>query len=206
MDLEGRTAGIMPGLGLSVPGRKRTGSERSQGILSRPTTMTSPVFRPSRRVAPNETLSPFAKNTKIVETNSTNRLESIKPRKNELKTNPERSEKQLDRGAIRVKSSHAPRIAVRAKLFHLAKACRAETNALADDGELIFDDRSGNVVENKGTVLESTTPDPSLCKEGNSGLPSSDEEGRGWCAEELGQCADLKVGATRIAGTKRECL
>jgi hypothetical protein len=25
-------------------------------------------------------------------------------------------------------------------------------------------------------------------------------------AEELGQSADLKVGATRIAGTKRECL
>ena len=96
MDLEGRTAGIMPGLGLSVPGRKRTGSERSQGILSRPTTMTSPVFRPSRRVAPNETLSPFAKNTKIVETNSTNRLESIKPRKNELKTNPKRTAKQAE--------------------------------------------------------------------------------------------------------------
>jgi hypothetical protein len=114
MDLGGRKARILPGLSLLVPGRKRTGSERNQGILPRPTTMTSPALRPSPRVAPNETLSPLAKNTKIVGTNSTNRLESIKPRKNELKTNPERSGKQLEIGAIRVKPSHAPPIAVRA--------------------------------------------------------------------------------------------
>jgi len=88
------------------------------------------------------------KDVKIVGTNSTSLLESTKPLKNEHKTNPGRSEKQLDKGAIRVKSSHAPRIAVR--LFHLAKACRAETNALADDGKPFFDDRSGNVIENKG--------------------------------------------------------
>jgi hypothetical protein len=104
-----------------------------------------------------------------VETNSTNRLESIKPQKNELKTNPERTEKQLDRGAIRVKSSHAPPVSARAKLFHLAKACRAETNALADDGELFFDDRSGNVIENKGTVLESTTLTPPYARRGIPG-------------------------------------
>jgi len=153
MDLGGRKAGIMPGLGLFVPGRKRTGSERS--ILSRPTTMTSPALRPSRRVAPNETLSPFAKNTKIVGTNSTNRLESTKPRKNELKTNSERGEKQRNKGATRAKPSPAPPIAARAKLFHLAKTCRAETNALADDRALLFDDRSGNVIENK----ESRSPE-----------------------------------------------
>jgi hypothetical protein len=76
---------------------------------------------------------------------------------------------------------------------------------LADDGKLFFDDRSGNVIENEGTVQTSTTPNPSLSKEGNSGLPSSGEEGWGWCAEELGQSAELKVGAMRIAGTKREC-
>ena len=179
MDPGGRKARIVPGVGLLVPGRKRTGSERNQGILSRPTIMKSPALRPSRRVAPNETLSPLAKNTKIVETNSTSRLESTKPRKNELKTNSERSEKQLDKGAIRVKPSHAPPIAVRAKLFHLAKACRAETNALADDGALFFDDRSGNVIENEGTAQKSTTPNPSLSKEGNSGLPSSGRVGGG---------------------------
>jgi hypothetical protein len=40
-------------------------------------------------------------------------------------------------------------------------------------------ERSGNVYENKGSVQKSTTPDPSLSREGNSGLPSSDEEGLG---------------------------
>jgi len=159
MDPGGRKAWNTPGLGLLVPGRKRTGSERNQGILSRPTTMTFPALRPSRRAAPNETLSPLAKNTKIVGTNSTSLVESTKPRKNELKTNSQRSEKQLDKGAICVKPSHALPIAVR--LFHLAKTCRAETNALADNGELFFDDRSRNVIENKGTVLESTTLNPS---------------------------------------------
>ena len=56
-----------------------------------------------------------------------------------------------------------------------------------------------------GVARGSTAPNPSLSKEGNSGLPSSGEEGWGWCAEELGQSAELKVGAMRIAGTKREC-
>ncbi len=69
-----------------------------------------------------------------------------------------------------------------------------------------MDERTGDVYENKGTAQKSTTPNPSFSKEGNFGLPSSGEEGRGWCAEELGQSADLKVDATRIAGTKRECL
>jgi len=196
MDLGGRKAGIMPGLGLLVPGRKRTGSERNQGILSRPTTMTFPALRPSRRVAPNETLSPLAKNTKIVGTNSTNRLESTKPRKNELKTNPERSEKQLDKGAIRVKSSHAPPIAVR--LFHLAKTCRAETNALADDGALLFDDRSGNVIENK----ESRSPE---VKE----LRSWEAEARGWRSDADGLSlfdSQLWTSGLEFARTKRECL
>ena len=40
-------------------------------------------------------------------------------------------------------------------------------------------EQSENVYENKGTVQKSTTPDPSLCEEGNCGLPSSDEEGVG---------------------------
>ncbi len=96
MDPGGRKARIMPGQGFFVPGRKRTENERSQGNLSRPTTMTSPVLRPSRRVAPNETLSPLEENTKIVGTNSTSRLESTKHRKNELKTNPERTAKQAE--------------------------------------------------------------------------------------------------------------
>jgi hypothetical protein len=139
--------------------------------------MTFPALRPSRRVAPNETLSPLAKNTKIVGTNSTSLLESTKPRKNELKTNSERSEKEHNKRATRVKTTHAPPIAVR--LFHLAKTCRAETNALVNDGKLFFDDRSGNVIENKGTAKKSTTPNPSLSNEGNSGLPSSGEEGSG---------------------------
>jgi len=185
---------MIPGLGLFVPGRKRTGSERS--ILSRPTTMTSRALRPSRRVAPNETLSPRAENTKIVGTNSTNRLESTKGRKNELKTNPGRSEKQLDKGAIRVKSSHPPPIAVR--LFHLAETCRAETNALADDGELFFDDRSGNVIENK----ESSS---SEAKE----LSSWEAEARGWRSDADGlSLFDSQLCTSRLgfAGTKRECL
>ena len=38
-------------------------------------------------------------------------------------------------------------------------------------------EQSENVYENKGAAWKSTTPDPSLSKEGNSGLPSSDEEG-----------------------------
>jgi hypothetical protein len=196
MDLGGRKAGIMPGLGLLVPGRKRTGSERNQGILSRPTTMTFPALRPSRRVAPNETLSPPAKNTKIVETNSTNRLESTKPRKNELKTNSERSEKQRNKGAIRVKPSHAPPIAVR--LFHLAKTCRAETSALADDGKLFFDDRSGNVIENK----ESRS---SEVKE----LSSWEAEARGRRPDADGLSlfdSQLWTSQLEFGGTKRECL
>jgi hypothetical protein len=158
--------------------------------------MTFPALRPSRRVAPNETLSPLAKNTKIVGTNSTNRLESTKPRKNELKTNPERSEKQLDKGAIRVKSSHAPPIAVR--LFHLAKTCRAETNALADDGALLFDDRSGNVIENK----ESRSPE---VKE----LRSWEAEARGWRSDADGLSlfdSQLWTSGLEFARTKRECL
>jgi len=132
-----------------------------------------------------------------VETNSTNRLESTKPRKNELKTNPERTEKQLDRGAIRVKSSHAPPIATRAKLFHLAKACRAETNALADDGKLFFDDRSGNVTENK----ESSNPE---AKE----LRSWEAEARGSRSDADGlSLFDSQLWTSRLefAGTKREC-
>jgi len=137
-------------------------------------------------------------NTKIVETNSTNRLESTKPRKNELKTNPERSEKQLDKGAIQVKPSHAPPIAVRAKLFHLAKACRAETNTLADDGKLFFDDRSGNVIENK----ESRSPE---VRE----LRSWEAEARGWRSDADGlSLFDSQLWTSRLefSRTKRECL
>jgi len=40
-------------------------------------------------------------------------------------------------------------------------------------------EQSENVYENKGSVQKSTTPDPSFSKEGNHGLPSSDEEGLG---------------------------
>jgi hypothetical protein len=42
-----------------------------------------------------------------------------------------------------------------------------------------LNERSGNVYENKGTAQKSTTPDPSLSKEGNFGLPSWDEKGVG---------------------------
>ena len=40
-------------------------------------------------------------------------------------------------------------------------------------------EQSENVYENKGPVQKSTAPIPSLSKEGNSGLPSSDKEGLG---------------------------
>ncbi len=40
-------------------------------------------------------------------------------------------------------------------------------------------EQSENVYENKGSAENSTTPDPSLSKEGNRELPSSDEEGLG---------------------------
>ncbi len=93
----------MPGLGLLVPGGKRTGSERNQGSLSRPTTMTSPALRPSPRIAPNETLSPLAKNTKIVGTNSTSRVESTKPQENELKTNSKWTGKDAEISTVTVR-------------------------------------------------------------------------------------------------------
>ncbi len=165
--------------------------------------MTSPALRPSRRVAPNETLSPLAKIQK-----SWKRTQQIVWNQQKLeKTNSKRSEKQLDKGATGVKPSHAPPIAVR--LFHLAKACRAETNALTDHGKLFFDDRSGNVIENKGSVQKLTTPIPSLSKEGNSGLPSSDEEGWVWCDfvtfAYLAPWRETGFMASRKR-TKRECL
>jgi hypothetical protein len=40
-------------------------------------------------------------------------------------------------------------------------------------------EQSENVYENKGSAWKSTTPDPSLSKEGNLRLPFSDEEGGG---------------------------
>jgi hypothetical protein len=39
-----------------------------------------------------------------------------------------------------------------------------------------------NFYENKGPLWKRTAPCPYLSKEGNCGLPSSDEEGRGWWA------------------------
>jgi hypothetical protein len=48
-------------------------------------------------------------------------------------------------------------------------------------GATIYREQSENVYENKGAVQKSTTPDPSLPKEGNPKRPSSDEEGWGWC-------------------------
>ena len=48
-------------------------------------------------------------------------------------------------------------------------------------GATISREQSENVYENKGMAQKSTTPGPSLSKEGNLGLPSSDEEGWGWC-------------------------
>jgi hypothetical protein len=42
-------------------------------------------------------------------------------------------------------------------------------------------EQSENVYENKGMAQKSTTPGPSLSKEGNPKRPSSDEEGWGWC-------------------------
>jgi len=40
-----------------------------------------------------------------------------------------------------------------------------------------FDERTGNVYENKRPVRISTTPGPSLSKEGSFGLPSPHEDG-----------------------------
>ncbi len=52
--------------------------------------------------------------------------------------------------------------------------CRLSTSRFSKMRE-----QSENVYENKGSVQKSTTPDPSFSKEGNHGLPSSDEEGLG---------------------------
>ena len=41
-------------------------------------------------------------------------------------------------------------------------------------------EQSENVYENKGSPWKSTTPGPSLAKEGNLSFPSSDEEGQVW--------------------------
>jgi len=65
-------------------------------------------------------------------------------------------------------------------------------------------EQSQNVYENKGSAWKSTTPDPSLSKEGNPRVPSSDEEGRGvvgFCA-----LARKRVCNTEKAGTKPECI
>ena len=150
MDLGGRKAWRLPGGGIFVAGRKRTGSKSSQGSIPSPTTMTTPALCPpqaanseaeghlglrrrttnlfrrlasdcrvahncspmpwvahtSRRfcrdvcallnrrtpeLAPNDPSAQPAKSAKIVGTNSASLLESIKPRKNELRTNSKRT-------------------------------------------------------------------------------------------------------------------
>jgi len=60
---------------------------------------------------------------------------------------------------------------------HWQQVCRLGNIATANSSK--FNERSGNVYENKGRAKKSTTPDPSLSKEGNTKLPSSDEEGLG---------------------------
>ena len=170
---------IVPGRSLFVPGRKRTGSERNQGTLSRPTTMTSPALRPSRRVVPDETLLPHRQKYK----NRGNELNkpfginksSKKRTQNELKTK---------RKTVRNRSNARE-----------SEPCSTnrEPNALANGGEMFFDDRSGNVFENKGTLSKNVWRPRSADLWVSRGKDSA----RG---------ADLKVGATGTAGTKRECL
>ncbi len=56
-------------------------------------------------------------------------------------------------------------------------------------------EQSQNVYENKGSAGKSTTPSPSLSKVGNS-LPSSDEEGWGWC--EVATLSSNQVQVTKL--------
>ncbi len=42
-----------------------------------------------------------------------------------------------------------------------------------------FDERTGNVYENKGSAPKSTTPNPSSSEKGSSYFPSLDKEGLG---------------------------
>ena len=164
MDLGGRKAWRLPGGGIFVAGRKRTGSKSSQGSIPSPTTMTTPALCPpqaanseaeghldlrrrttnlfrrlasdcrvahncspmpwvahtSRRfcrdvcallngrtpqLAPNDTSAQPAKSAKIVGTNSASLLESIKPRKNELKTNSKRTAKTAEMCAFEAQNT-----------------------------------------------------------------------------------------------------
>ena len=70
----------------------------------------------------------------------------------------------------------------------------------------IFYERTGNVYENKGPARKSTTLDPSLSKEGNSGHPSSDEEGLGVVGSARGLRAESGLLKADFLRTNRECL
>ena len=65
-------------------------------------------------------------------------------------------------------------------------------------------EQSQNVYENKGSAGKSTTPGPSLSKEGNRGLPSSVEEGLG-VVRTCNPGVKPSVG-NKIEGTKPECI
>ena len=71
-------------------------------------------------------------------------------------------------------------------------------------------EQSENVYENKGPVRKATTPDPSLSKEGNFRLPSSDEEGWGWWDFAVLTSSvpwrETGLVALKNRRTKRECL
>jgi hypothetical protein len=71
-------------------------------------------------------------------------------------------------------------------------------------------EQSENVYENKGSVQKSTTPDPTLSKEGNCGLPDSGVEGLGWSDfadfAHFAPWRETESVTMKNDGTKRECL
>ena len=114
MDLEGRKAWNVAGCGLFVLRNARVPDDTSQvppHILMPCVAHTSPLLgrdvwalgdRRSEGTPIDHAFAQPAKNAKNVETNSASLLESIKPEKNELKTNSNVSKKLFIDGANHV--------------------------------------------------------------------------------------------------------
>jgi hypothetical protein len=82
---------------------------------------------------------------------------------------------------------------------------------LLDSSTAEFTEQSENVYENKGALQKSTTPGPSLSKEGNfPGTPPQMRRGRGWwdfaAFAHFAPWRETGIVMRKNDGTKRECL
>jgi hypothetical protein len=177
MDPEGWKARITPGRGLSVPGRMRTRSVRIQGSTSPPTTMRTPAHVVFIRVRHPRERHP-RRQLRCRTPKTYERSGNVYENKGSLcRTGTDVALERLRcaEGAGRSTFSACRDLSLRDIADPAFRGLRQPRNCV-----LLFSrEQSQNVYENKGSDRISTAPDPSVSKEGNSGLPSSGEEGVG---------------------------